>query len=215
MSIQTCPGDGTISLPAGCLSHFTMSPSGSHNRHRHIILIGLMGCGKTTVGRELSKLRGTPFLDTDFVIEEQLGRNIADIFSDEGEDYFRKLETTLLRYLVQEKTDASYIISTGGGIVIRPENRALLRQLGYNVWLNVDVPVLIQRTARANNRPLLHNVDPAERLKTLFATRRPMYEETAHDQFDTSALELHEVARMINQGAERHFSRPDTGRPEE
>ncbi len=164
-----------------------------------IILIGLMGCGKTTVGRELSRMLGMPLLDMDAVIEEQIGKSIPAIFHDEGEAHFRALETALLRYLLQDEGfgAGAPIISTGGGVVLREENRAILRQLGFCVWLDVEVPTLIARTARSNNRPLLANVNRRTILEKLSAERNPLYAETAHLHLDSTRLDVPGAARHI------------------
>ncbi len=172
-----------------------------------IILIGLMGCGKTTIGRELSKLLGMPFLDMDALIEEQIGKSIPAIFRDDGESHFRALETALLRYLLNDGAGGSSapIISTGGGVVLREENRAILRKLGFCVWLNVEVPTLIARTARANNRPLLANANRREILEKLSAQRNPLYEETAHLRLDSTKMDITTVVRRISAAAEGFF----------
>ncbi len=165
-----------------------------------IVLIGLMGCGKTTVGRELSKLLGMPFLDMDTIIEEQIGKPIPAIFHDEGEPHFRALETALLRYLLNEEEyhgAGAPIISTGGGVVLREENRAILRALGFCVWLNVEVPTLIARTARSNNRPLLANANRRAILEKLSAERGPFYEETAHLRLDSTKMDINTVVNHI------------------
>lgn len=174
-----------------------------------IILIGLMGCGKTTVGRELSRCTGTPLLDMDAVIEEQVGKSIPEIFREKGEPYFRSLETVLLRYLESPEGDASRrsIISTGGGVVLRTENRAILRRLGFCVWLNVEPSVLLQRTSRAGNRPLLHTEDRGRVLEDLLRKRRPLYAETAHCRIDSSHMEAGAVVHEIVRRA-RPFFRP-------
>lgn len=174
-----------------------------------IILIGLMGCGKTTVGKELSKQTGMPLLDMDSVIEEQIGKPIADIFRDEGEAHFRALETALLRYLESEEGSnvcRNSIISTGGGVVLRPENREILRRLGFTVWLSVEVDVLINRTMRNNNRPLLRRPDREEVLNQLLIQRSPMYAETAHLKLDSSDLDIPAVVRAVYKAAQEFFS---------
>ena len=183
-----------------------MEPESALNTQgRPIILIGLMGCGKTTVGKELSKQTGMPLLDMDSVIEEQIGKPIADIFRDEGEAHFRALETALLRYLESEE-GSNFIISTGGGVVLRPENREILRRLGFTVWLSVDVNILISRTMRNNNRPLLRRPDREEVLTQLLAQRSPMYAETAHLKLDSSDLDIPGVVREVHKAARAFFS---------
>ena len=104
----------------------------------NIILIGLMGCGKTTIGKELHRETNLGFMDTDQLIERQTGMHIPQIFKIHGESHFRDLETGILQQL-QMAAAQSRIISTGGGIIIRPENRLLLKKLGFVVWLHTDV----------------------------------------------------------------------------
>lgn len=175
---------------------------------RPIILVGLMGCGKTTVARELSRQTGMPLLDTDAVIEEQIGKSIPEIFEQYGESHFRALETALLRYLAEQTFEGKIppIISTGGGIVVRPENRGLLRRLGFVVWLNVDLPILVARTARSTNRPLLLTEDPADRLKHLLAERAPAYAAAAHLSLNCSHSNIFTTARRVCKAANRYFA---------
>lgn len=173
---------------------------------RPIILIGLMGCGKTTVGKALSMRTGMPLLDTDAVIEEQYKKSIPRIFEEDGEGTFRTLETTLLRYLQESRgKQPPAIISTGGGIVVRPENRAILHELGFVVWLNVSVSALMARTAHASNRPLLEVEDRRATLMNLSNLRRPMYAETAHLRLDTTRMDVKNVVREICNHADRFF----------
>ncbi len=174
---------------------------------RPIILIGLMGCGKTTVGRELSKMLAMPLLDMDAVIEEQIGKPISAIFHDEGEAHFRALETALLRYLEQGagSSTGAAIISTGGGVVLRPENRAIMQRLGFCVWLNVAVHALMSRTARNNNRPLLAKGNRRATLERLSRERNPLYAEAAHLQLDSTRMDVMTVARHVRRAAEEFF----------
>ena len=173
---------------------------------RPIILIGLMGCGKTTVGKALSKRTGMPLLDTDAIIEEQIGCPIPQIFAEAGEAHFRALETALLRYLLQNPTPNPSIISTGGGIVVRPENRRLLRMLGFTVWLNVSINALLVRTARSVNRPLLQNTDRRAVFERLDAERRPFYQESAHLCLEASTMDVNAVAVRVCEEAEKFFA---------
>lgn len=175
---------------------------------RPIILVGLMGCGKTTVAKELSRQTGMPLLDMDAVIEEQIGKTIPEIFEEYGEAHFRALETALLRYLAEQSyTDRKPpIISTGGGVVMREENRELLRHLGFVVWLNVDLPLLLARTARGNNRPLLQTADPAAKMRQLLELRAPAYAATAHISLNCSHSNVFATARRVCKAANRYFA---------
>lgn len=179
-------------------------------RGRPIVLIGLMGSGKSTIGRELSRESGLPFLDMDAVIEEQTGKTIPEIFQEKGEHHFRVLETALLRYIETgvKSGHGAHIISTGGGVVLRPENREILRRLGFTVWLNVDLPNLLARTARAQNRPLLQVDDREAAIRTLLTERSPLYEQTAHLCIESSEMKVMEVVEMILHHASDFFSRP-------
>ena len=186
---------------------------------RPIILIGMMGSGKTTVGKELSKLTGLPLLDMDSVIEEQIGKSIADIFREDGESRFRALETALLRYLEDSpgNTRGATIISTGGGVVLRAENRRLLSKMGYVVWFDVTVDSLIERTSRANNRPLLRSENRREILERLQEERRAHYSEICDLYVETSSLDVLSVVEAVHAGAKAYFADSNTNRekPEE
>lgn len=179
------------------------------NTHGYpIILIGLMGCGKTTLGKELSKITGLPLLDMDAVIEEQIGKSIPDIFRDHGEAHFRSLETALLRYLTERRafSHTPPIISTGGGVVVRAENRELLRRLGFVVWLNAGTKDILQRTARATNRPLLKVKNRRAVIERLQQERNPLYAAAAHMRMDTSQVDIPELVERIRQSAEAYFA---------
>lgn len=176
---------------------------------RPIVLIGLMGSGKSTVGKELSRRTGLPFLDMDAVIEEQVGMSIPDIFRDKGEAHFRALETALLRYIEQtvQSGSSANIVSTGGGVVLRPENRDILRRLGMTVWLNVDLPNLLSRTARAQNRPLLQVDDREAVLHRLLLERSPLYTQASHLRIDSSGMKASDVVNVILRHAHKFFKR--------
>lgn len=165
---------------------------------RSIVLIGLMGCGKSTVGRELSRYTGLPLLDTDAIIEEQTGMGIPRIFAEQGERHFRALETALLTYLRDNATTRPpSVIATGGGIILRPQNRAILRTLGLVVWLDVDLPNLLIRTTRSQCRPLLQGCDREDRIRSLLAARSPLYAETAHLRVNSSHMKATEAVDEI------------------
>ncbi len=184
-----------------------MNPSHPIETHgKPIILVGLMGCGKTTVGKLISKRTGMPLLDMDALIEEQVGMKISQIFAEQGEEHFRTLETTLLRFLLDHPQIPPPVISTGGGVVGRAENRELLRRLGFVVWLDVSVNALLRRTARSNNRPLLQTGNPAETLRRLWEVRAPLYKETAHRIIHSSRMDVGEVCRRVCSLAERFFA---------
>jgi shikimate kinase len=170
-----------------------------------IVLIGFMGCGKSTVGRELHQRLGYPLVDMDQLIEERAGKPVTAIFSDEGEPAFRAAETSLLRELAGPDAPGR-IISTGGGVIGTAENRALLRSLGYVVWLDAPEDVILDRTSRSRQRPLLHTDDPGARIRELMAARRPLYQETAHLKLDTAGLDSAELATGILECARYFFA---------
>lgn len=171
----------------------------------NLVLIGFMGCGKTTVGRELHGLLGYQLVDTDAVIEGRAGLPITRIFAEQGEEAFREMETGLLRELTAAEP-IPRIISTGGGIVARAENRDLLRHLGYVVWLRAPASVILRRTRRNQSRPLLQTEDPATRIRLLLDEREPWYRESAHLTLDTAGLDSRELATGILESARYFFA---------
>ncbi len=177
-------------------------------RPENIVLIGFMGCGKTTVGRELHQRLGYQLVDMDQVIEQRAGKPITAIFADDGEAAFRAMETGLLRELAAEHAGRR-IISTGGGVVVRSENRDLLRRMGYVVWLDAPLEVILERTGRNRQRPLLHTEDPAARIRALLEEREPLYQESAHLKLDTAGLDSAELATGILECARYHFTHPE------
>ncbi|MBT8037813.1 MAG: shikimate kinase [Verrucomicrobiae bacterium] len=170
----------------------------------NIVLIGFMGCGKSTIGRELNKKLGYRLLDTDHSISQETGKTIPEIFQQDGEDHFRSLETQLLENLLIEKTNHQ-IISTGGGMISRPENPPLLRQLGFVVWLSCTPDDIFSRTSRNSNRPLLQCDDPMAVITQLLEERAPLYEQTAHLEINTSDLDFDEISCGILESARYHF----------
>ena len=172
---------------------------------KNIVLIGFMGSGKSTVGRELHHRLGYPLVDMDYVIEQRARKSIAAIFTDEGEEAFRDMETHLLEELCNPNASRR-IISTGGGIIGREENRKLLRRLGYVVWLHAPIDLILERTAKNRERPLLHTDDPAARIEALMAVRKPLYEQTAHLKVKTSGLDSNELATGILESARYFFT---------
>jgi shikimate kinase len=171
----------------------------------NIVLIGIMGCGKSTVGRELHQRLGYPLVDMDQEIERIAGKPITTIFEQDGEHRFREMETHLLEELAAS-TDQQRIISTGGGVVGRAENRRLLRDLGYVVWLDAPPRVILDRTAKSRSRPLLLTHDPAEKIRQLMAERAPLYQETASLKLDTAGLDSREIATGILECARYYFA---------
>lgn len=172
---------------------------------KNLVLIGFMGCGKSTIGRELHDRLGYPLVDMDQLIEEKAGKSIPEIFKDDGEAHFRDLETSTLKELCQPDAPRR-IISTGGGVIGREENRALLQDLGYVVWLKAPADVILQRTSKNKNRPLLQTENPMEQIESLMKVRDPLYEETAHLKLDTAGLDCDEVTTGIIECARYFFT---------
>lgn len=172
---------------------------------RNIVLIGFMGSGKSTVGRELSKLLGYPIVDTDHEIEEREKLSIPEIFSTKGEEYFRSTETKLVQELC-DKGLSHHIIATGGGMPMREPTRPLLRQLGYVVWLQADVDTILNRTSRNSNRPLLQTENPRQTIENLLEIRNPVYEQVSHLRIRTSDLDIEETAHGILESARYFFA---------
>lgn len=142
-------------------------------RNRPLVLIGLMGAGKSTIGRRLAKKLGWKFVDSDDEIVEAAGCSIADIFTMHGETIFRDLEARVLKRLMQEK---ECVIATGGGAWIQPPVRELIQQHATSVWLRAKLPVLVSRVQHRNHRPLLETGDKESILKKLMDERYPIYE---------------------------------------
>ncbi|MEM7459431.1 MAG: shikimate kinase [Pseudomonadota bacterium] len=140
---------------------------------RTVALVGLMGAGKSTVGRRLAERLGRSFYDSDNEIEKAAGLSVADIFSLHGEEEFRRGEHQVLKRLLYE---TPHILATGGGAYLNQETRKLMREKAVTIWLNADLETLWKRVSRRNHRPLLRRPDAKEVLSNLFDERRPIYE---------------------------------------
>lgn len=171
---------------------------------RNIALIGFMGSGKSTLGRVLSRKLSYPLADTDEMIEKQTGMSVADIFARDGESAFRDMETRLLRDMVANNC-SRHIISTGGGMVLRGENRKLLRRLGFVVWLHCSAQETFERTSRTDTRPLLRCDDPLALITRMLDERSPLYKDAAHLEISTSGLDFDEISCGILESARYHF----------
>jgi shikimate kinase len=139
---------------------------------RPVVLVGLMGVGKSTVGRRLANLLGRDFVDADEEIEEAAQMSISEIFAEFGEPYFRDGERRVIARLMEERHG---VIATGGGAFVNDETRALILQQAIAVWIDADIATLVERTARRNTRPLLKQGDPREILTRLHTERAPFY----------------------------------------
>lgn len=141
---------------------------------RPVVLVGLMGVGKSTVGQRLATILGKTFVDSDEAIEEAAQRSVVEIFAQFGEDHFRDGERRVIQRLIEENHG---VIATGGGAFVQSETRRLVLERALAVWLDCDVDTLVARTARRNNRPLLKGGDPKEILSRLYRERAPAYAE--------------------------------------
>lgn len=139
---------------------------------RHVVLIGMMGAGKTAVGSELARKLGVRFLDSDVEIESAASMKIAEIFARDGEDFFRDREAEVIARLLE---GPPCILSTGGGAWMQPRNRDAIRARGLSVWLNCDLETLWHRVRQRNTRPLLKTTDPKGTLARLLEERNPTY----------------------------------------
>ena len=154
-------------------------------RFENIYLIGLMGAGKTTIGRQLAKALKLPFYDSDKAIEETTGVSIPTIFEFEGEDGFRDREQKMIKQLTQLQ---GIVLATGGGAILREENRKLLKANGFVVYLKCSVGRILERTRKDTQRPLLRTDNPRARLESLYAEREPLYLACADFKVDTGVM---------------------------
>jgi shikimate kinase len=169
------------------------------SKNNNVYLVGPMGAGKTTIGRLLAAELRLEFKDTDKEIEERSGVDIPWIFDMEGEGGFRKRETAMLAELVEQD---AILLATGGGIVMKEENRRLLSKHGQVVYLYTSIEEQVKRTARDKNRPLLQTDDPGQVLTELMEKRDPLYRDVADIVFDTDGHSpksvAHELAKQLS-----------------
>ncbi len=162
----------------------------------HIWLVGMMGSGKSAVGRELSRRLGRPFADTDDRVVARVGCPIAEYWEARGEAAFREVEATVVAAVAAE---APSVVATGGGVVIDAANVAAMRHSGLVVWLRAGPRVLAARTGRANERPLLHAADTEATLRALLNDREALYDHAAHIAISTETLDVATVAQRIEE----------------
>lgn len=169
---------------------------------RPIILIGYMGAGKSTVGKLLAKQQKLLFHDTDAMIEKEQKRTISDIFAKDGEQAFRDMETALIRRLIGEgMSDA--VLSVGGGLPVREENRELLKELGTVVYLMADKETVVKRVQGSNNRPLLLGENLDEKVERMLVERDPLYRVAADILIDTNGKPVEYLAKEIAQAVKK------------
>ena len=173
---------------------------------RPVVLVGLMGVGKSTVGRRLAKRLGLPFVDSDSAIEDAAGCSAAEVFERYGEQDFRDGERRLVARLVEGEVR---VIATGGGAFVDPRTRQLLNERAITIWLDAPVDILAQRTSRRDTRPLLRNGDPKSTLQRLAEERRPLYEQ-AHIHVKSGDGAHKEVVEAILHALEEHLSSRST-----
>ena len=169
-------------------------------QHSSIILVGPMGAGKSTIGRLLAVKLGYDFLDTDHVIEEKTGADIAWIFDVEGEAGFRDRETQVLKEL---SALSSTVVATGGGIVVREDNRRLLAKHSAVIYLKASLQQLVSRTAKDKKRPLLQVEDPVAKIKSLLSEREAFYSEVSDYVVETDRHSprstVQSIIKLLNQ----------------
>lgn len=183
-------------LQRGRLSRFTPP------MHTNIVLIGFMGSGKSSIGRLVAARLRFQFVDTDALIVKRSGLEIAEIFTRHGEEHFRDLERGALESCGALSRS---VLATGGGVVVREENRALLRELGFVVQLTASEDVIFDRVSRNTKRPLLHTPDPRATVRAMLAARQPLYDAAAQLTVDTTKLAHSDAAEAIIAAARTAF----------
>lgn len=169
---------------------------------RSIVMVGLMGCGKSSIGRRLAAALGLPFIDADDEIERAALKTIPEIFADHGETYFRDGERKVIKRLL---SNGPQVLATGGGAFMNAETRAAIKAAGISVWLRADLDVLMRRVAKRDNRPLLKADDPVAVMKRLMDERYPVYAEadiTIESRDTTHELIVGEIVAAL-------LARPD------
>ena len=158
-------------------------------------LVGMPGSGKSTVGRQLAHRAGVPFIDLDHRLEKTIGTSIRNFFDTEGEARFRDLEAQVLAEVAQQP--GGMVLSTGGGAVLRAENRVVLRQFGNVLYLRASPEEIYKRVKHDKTRPLLQGGNPMEKLRELYALRDPLYRETAHFVIETGRPSVSTLVAMV------------------
>lgn len=163
--------------------------------NHNIVLIGYMGSGKSTVAKALHIKTGMEVIDTDAAIVKEQGRSINEIFQTDGEPAFRELETEFLRGLSERSSE--YILSTGGGMPVREENRAILKTLGTVFFLKAETDTILERVKEDTQRPLLQGVDQRAKISAMLKERTPKYELASDHVIETDGKTIEEVVSEI------------------
>ncbi len=168
---------------------------------RTVVLVGMMGAGKTAVGTHLARLLNVPFVDCDDAIEAAANRSIAEIFARDGEAFFRAKESQVLARLL---AGAPSVLSTGGGAFLAPQNREEISRHGVSVWLKADLDLLWQRVRHKTTRPLLRTPNPRGTLKTLLEARSPTYALADIEVEARSDYSIDDMARRVMAALAEH-----------
>ncbi|WP_442970329.1 shikimate kinase [Roseovarius sp. E0-M6] len=168
-----------------------------------VVLVGMMGAGKTAVGRALAVRLGVPFLDSDSEIETAAAMSIAEIFERDGEAFFRAREAQVIERLLETQRG---ILSTGGGAFLSERNRETISQKGVAVWLNADLNLLWSRVKHKNTRPLLRTSNPYQTLKEIYEARVPFYQKA---EIAVQSRPDYSIEAMTDQVIEALLTRPD------
>ena len=166
----------------------------SYNTYNNIILIGAMGAGKTTIGRQIAKILGFEFFDSDREIEEKTGASIPLIFELEGEEGFRKREQDVIADLCNK---THIVLATGGGAILKKQNQQVLKRSGTIVYLCADIDDLLERTSKEKNRTLLQTDDPRTKLKNILIERGPIYRELADIILTTNKMTVYAAVKEL------------------
>lgn len=165
------------------------------SERRHLVLTGMMGAGKSVVGRECARVLDRPFVDTDALVEEQAGKPVPAIFAEDGEEAFRAHERSVIAEVAAREEPS--VLAVGGGAVLDPDNASALREAGLVAWLTATSSTLAQRVGPDHDRPLLEGGDRAERLEALLRERTPVYAEVADVTVETEGRTVGEVVAEV------------------
>ena len=166
---------------------------------RPIVLVGMMGAGKTSVGKKLAARLGVPFFDSDAVIEVAVGMSVADFFTQRGEDAFRQEEQRTITALLDQ---SCCVLSLGGGAFVNPATRALIRERAVSVWLRADLDMLLERALRNGKRPLLKVGNPREKMRDILLAREKIYAE-ADITLESDARPVDVTAARVQEAIEK------------